>query len=221
MAELSRQQIHGGGAAEPRAALLSHGNHQRAVRCAIRRAEVIVVEQREYVRRLLEAYRATPGTSGVVRRPGPLFAAQLHNRGVPLENGRERVHTCGSASFGEASRCAPARDHSIHGILLAGDRGSPATEGRPGILSAPPQQTPPDHCRTISPSLSKRQPTTRACGADDIDPTHISAKQRHTPAAWMMTCVQTIILFPHRVTLAEHKWVTFPERRRADRPVDS
>src|SRR5271157_6058984 len=43
------------------------------------------MEQREYVRRLLEAYRATPGTSGVVRRPDRLFAAQLHNRGVPLE----------------------------------------------------------------------------------------------------------------------------------------
>jgi hypothetical protein len=53
-------------------------------RCAIRRAEGTVVEQREYVRRLLEAYRATPGTAGVVRRPDRLFAAQLHERRVPL-----------------------------------------------------------------------------------------------------------------------------------------
>ena len=43
------------------------------------------MEQREYVRRLLEAYRATPGTAGMVRRPDRLFAAQLHDRGVPLE----------------------------------------------------------------------------------------------------------------------------------------
>jgi len=43
------------------------------------------VEPREYVRRLLEAYRATPGTAGVVRRPDRLFAVQLHERGVPLE----------------------------------------------------------------------------------------------------------------------------------------
>jgi hypothetical protein len=42
-------------------------------------------EQREYVRRLLEAYRATPGTCGAVRRPDRLLAAQLHQRGVPLE----------------------------------------------------------------------------------------------------------------------------------------
>ena len=43
------------------------------------------MDQREYVRRLLEAYRATPGTSGAVRRPDRLLAAQLHQRGVPLE----------------------------------------------------------------------------------------------------------------------------------------
>jgi hypothetical protein len=43
------------------------------------------IDQRDYVRRLLEAYRATPGTSGIVRRPDRLLAAQLHERGVPLE----------------------------------------------------------------------------------------------------------------------------------------
>jgi hypothetical protein len=43
------------------------------------------MEQREYVRSLLEAYRTTPGTAGVVRRPDRLLAAQLHDRGVPLE----------------------------------------------------------------------------------------------------------------------------------------
>ena len=43
------------------------------------------MEQREYVQRLLQAYRATPGTCGAVRRPDRLLAAQLHQRGVPLE----------------------------------------------------------------------------------------------------------------------------------------
>jgi len=43
------------------------------------------IDQRNYVRQLLEAYRATPGTSGAVRRPDRLLAAQLHERGVPLE----------------------------------------------------------------------------------------------------------------------------------------
>ena len=43
------------------------------------------IDQRNYVRRLLEAYRATPGTSGAVHRADRLLAAQLHERGVPLE----------------------------------------------------------------------------------------------------------------------------------------
>jgi hypothetical protein len=43
------------------------------------------MEQRDYVRRLLESYRATPGTSGAVRRADRVLAAQLHERGVALE----------------------------------------------------------------------------------------------------------------------------------------
>ena len=43
------------------------------------------MEQRDYVHRLLEAYRTTPGTCGAVRRPDRLLAAQLHQRGVPIE----------------------------------------------------------------------------------------------------------------------------------------
>jgi hypothetical protein len=43
------------------------------------------MERSEYVRRVLEAYRLTPGTCGAVRRPDRLLAAQLHERGVPAE----------------------------------------------------------------------------------------------------------------------------------------
>ena len=42
------------------------------------------MDRREYVCRLLQAYRATPSTCGVVRRPDRLLAVQLHERGVPL-----------------------------------------------------------------------------------------------------------------------------------------
>lgn len=38
----------------------------------------------EYIRRVLEAYRATPGTCGVVRKPDRAFALRLYARGVPL-----------------------------------------------------------------------------------------------------------------------------------------
>src|SRR6202162_6708323 len=43
------------------------------------------MEHSAYVRRILEAYRATPGACGAVRRPDRLLAAQLHQRGVPIE----------------------------------------------------------------------------------------------------------------------------------------
>jgi hypothetical protein len=47
--------------------------------------ELPPIDPREYVRQVLEAYRATPGTAGVVRRADRLLALQLQERGVPLE----------------------------------------------------------------------------------------------------------------------------------------
>jgi hypothetical protein len=38
----------------------------------------------EYVRRVLEAYRKTPGTMGAVRRPDRTLAGQLFQRGISL-----------------------------------------------------------------------------------------------------------------------------------------
>jgi len=43
------------------------------------------MEQLDYVRRVLDAYRATPGTCGRVRRTDRVLAAQLQERGVPIE----------------------------------------------------------------------------------------------------------------------------------------
>ena len=40
--------------------------------------------QGEYIRRVLEAYRKTPGTMGTVRRADRMLAAGLHERGVPV-----------------------------------------------------------------------------------------------------------------------------------------
>jgi len=44
-----------------------------------------VCDQEEYIRRVLEAYRQTPGTMGTVRRPDRTLAAQLFQRGVSLQ----------------------------------------------------------------------------------------------------------------------------------------
>jgi hypothetical protein len=67
------------------------------------------MEARDYVRRLLEAYRVTPGTCGGVRRADRVLAAQLHQRGVPLEAvenafvlaaARRLIRPAGAASLG-------------------------------------------------------------------------------------------------------------------------
>ena len=42
------------------------------------------MDQQEYARKVLDAYRQTPGTTGAVRRPDRLLAAQLYEGGVPL-----------------------------------------------------------------------------------------------------------------------------------------
>jgi hypothetical protein len=43
------------------------------------------LDQQEYVRQVLEAYRKTPGTMGTVRRADRLLAAQLYQRGLSLK----------------------------------------------------------------------------------------------------------------------------------------
>jgi hypothetical protein len=40
--------------------------------------------QEEYIRRVLEAYRKTPGTMGTVRRPDRALVLQLYQRGVSV-----------------------------------------------------------------------------------------------------------------------------------------
>jgi hypothetical protein len=58
-------------------------------RCAIRKAEETAMDKQpsgreDYVRKVLEAYRNTPGTCGNLRRPDRMLAVQLYQRGVPL-----------------------------------------------------------------------------------------------------------------------------------------
>jgi hypothetical protein len=43
------------------------------------------LSQEAYVRQVLEAYRKTPGTMGMVRRADRLLAAQLHQRGLSVK----------------------------------------------------------------------------------------------------------------------------------------
>src|SRR5271157_759315 len=61
----------------------------KARRCASRKVEEETVEnhpigREEYIHQVLRAYRQTPGTTGTIRSPDRLLAAQLYARGVPL-----------------------------------------------------------------------------------------------------------------------------------------
>src|SRR5450756_638118 len=116
------------------------------------------IDPRDYMRRLLEAYRATPGTSDAVCRADRVLAAQLHERGEPLEAvenafvlaaARRMVRPAGGPPPGKTRRCGSSGNDPLAGVLLAGDRRSAATAGQPGILSVPPPQTPTCRLGTI------------------------------------------------------------------------
>ncbi len=96
------------------------------------------LSREEYVRKLLDAYRRTPGTIGAVRRPDRLLAAQLHQRGVPL-TAVENALVLGRGSPPAASRYRPAATHrALLGVLPPGDRGSAGTQGQRRLLSTRP-----------------------------------------------------------------------------------
>jgi hypothetical protein len=42
----------------------------------------VEIARKDYIRKILDAYRRTPGTTGVVRRNDRLLAATLYDRGV-------------------------------------------------------------------------------------------------------------------------------------------
>src|SRR5712671_2220463 len=65
------------------------------------------MEQREYLSRLLDAYRATPGTCGVVRRADRVLAAQLHERGVPVEAVEDAFVLAAARRLIRPARAAP------------------------------------------------------------------------------------------------------------------
>jgi len=46
--------------------------------------EIATVTRDEYIQRVLNTYRVTPGTSGMIRRSDRLLAEQWHARGIPL-----------------------------------------------------------------------------------------------------------------------------------------
>src|SRR6266496_1263299 len=100
------------------------------------------IDPRDYVRRLLEAYRATPGTSGAGASYGPIARGPTARTRRTAGSGRERVRPGCDAANDTARRRGAAGNDPLTGVLFAGNRRSAATTGQPGILSVPPPQTP-------------------------------------------------------------------------------
>jgi hypothetical protein len=44
----------------------------------------VEITKKDYIRKVLDAYRRTPGTTGAVRRSDRVLAAVLYDRGVPV-----------------------------------------------------------------------------------------------------------------------------------------
>ena len=162
------------------------------------------MEQRDYVRRLLDAYRTTPGTCGAVRRPDRLLAAQLHQRGVPLEAVENAL------TLAAARRLARHADAPPLAIIRSLAYFSPVIE-EVLICASASQPSPPDQ------SITSR---THAYGVDDVDcsvpsflrsPTNLRAYGADDDKAHPAISV----LYSVRVTLTNHYWVTSDERRRS------
>ena len=89
------------------------------------------MEHREYERRVLEAYCATPGTVGVIRRADRSFAAQLHDRGVPLATVENALTLAVARRSARPVDAVPSRHDPFTGVLRAGDRRSTALKVGP------------------------------------------------------------------------------------------
>jgi len=102
------------------------------------------MEQRDYVHRLLQAYRTTPGTGGAVRRPDRLLAAQLHQRGVPIEAVENAL------TLAAARRMARPADAPPLAIIRSLAYFSPVIEE---VLALPPS---PEYFRYLRPRIATR-----------------------------------------------------------------
>ncbi|MCC6539627.1 MAG: hypothetical protein IT162_18910 [Bryobacterales bacterium] len=77
------------------------------------------MDSAEYIRRVLDAYRATPGACGVVRKPDRAFALELHARGVPLAT-IENAFVLAAARRLARPAAAPPLGIPLAGVLRAG-----------------------------------------------------------------------------------------------------
>jgi hypothetical protein len=65
------------------------------------------IGREEYIQKVLTAYRQTAGTTGTIRRPDRLLAAQLYARGVPLHSVENALVLAASRRLFRPSEASP------------------------------------------------------------------------------------------------------------------
>src|SRR5881628_2623695 len=74
--------------------------------------------KRDYIRKILDAYRQTPGTVGVIRRSDRLLAGTLYDRGVPVTAVENALVLAASRRIFRSPTAVPLQPiRSLHYIL--------------------------------------------------------------------------------------------------------
>jgi hypothetical protein len=166
----------------------------------------------EYIRQVLEAYRKTPGTMGITRRPDRMLAAQLYQRGVSVaivENAlvlaaaRRLMRPTDAPplstilhwliSFQQSRKCSAYTSAPITSNTCAANSNASLQ------LDSSPERLPHTNAR---PWRGCRE-TTRTPAAWMILLVTLNLPPL-TPAAWMRSYLRPAIAFSQWVTLSEH-----------------
>ena len=117
--------------------------------------------QEEYIRRVLEAYRKTPGTMGTVRHANRMLAAQLYQRGVAVRVIENALVLAAVRRLMRPADVPPLGTIRLAGLLPSGHRESARSARQPGLLpiSAPEAHVP--RANAVTRRVLRHQFTTR------------------------------------------------------------
>lgn len=87
-----------------------------------------------YIRQVLEAYRKTPGTTGTVRHPDRVLAAQLVQRGVSVRVIENAFVLAATRRLIRLANAPPLGTIRSLGLFPAGHPGSEGLARQPGLL---------------------------------------------------------------------------------------
>src|SRR5438132_28326 len=123
--------------------------------------------QEEYIRRVLEAYRQTPGTAGTVRRPDRVLAGQLYQRGVSVTVIVNAFVLAASRRTMRPADVAPLGAIRSLAYFLPVIEEVARLARQPGLFPIPPSQARTGRPNAVGPPSHSPPTPVRAFGADD------------------------------------------------------